>query len=43
MDPEGVRAVLALRSEYGRPQKQLDEPARYQDLSYYERALEQVT
>ena len=43
MDPEGVKAGLALRSEYGRPQKRLDEPARYQDLSYYERALEQVT
>ncbi len=35
---EGVKQVLALRSEYGRPQKQLDEPQKYLDLSYYEAA-----
>jgi ABC-type nitrate/sulfonate/bicarbonate transport system substrate-binding protein len=37
-DLEGARAVLKLRSEYGRPQKELTDPARYVDLSYYERA-----
>jgi ABC-type nitrate/sulfonate/bicarbonate transport system substrate-binding protein len=39
MDAEGMKAVLALRSEYGRPQKVLADPAKYVDLSYYERAL----
>lgn len=39
LDPEGMKAVLALRSEYGRPQKTLADPAKYVDLSYYERAL----
>lgn len=39
MDTEGMKAVLALRSEFGRPQKTLADPAKYVDLSYYERAL----
>ncbi len=39
LDIEGVRAVLALRSEYGRPQKTLTNPAAYYDLSYYQKAL----
>ena len=38
IDLEGMKAVLALRSEFGRPQKTLNEPMKYVDLSYYERA-----
>jgi ABC-type nitrate/sulfonate/bicarbonate transport system substrate-binding protein len=38
IDPEGMKAVLALRSEYGHPQKTLTDPMKYVDLSYYERA-----
>ena len=38
LDVEGIRTVLKLRSEYGRPQKELTDPASYYDLSYYERA-----
>jgi hypothetical protein len=39
IDLEGVRAVLALRSQYGEPKKLLDDPMKYLDLSYYNRAL----
>lgn len=39
LDVEGVRTVLALRSEYGRPQKSLTDPAAYSDLSYYHKAI----
>ena len=39
-DEPGMRTVLALRSEFGRPQKTLSDPMKYADLSYYERALE---
>ncbi|HYM04238.1 MAG TPA: ABC transporter substrate-binding protein [Stellaceae bacterium] len=39
LDAEGIRTVLALRSEYGEPRKQLSNPAKYIDLSYYERAI----
>jgi hypothetical protein len=39
IDLEGVRAVLALRSQYGEPKKFLDDPMKYLDLSYYSRAL----
>jgi ABC-type nitrate/sulfonate/bicarbonate transport system substrate-binding protein len=38
LDVEGIRTVLKLRSKYGRPAKELTDPARYYDLSYYERA-----
>ncbi len=38
LDVDGIRTVLTLRSEYGRPQKELTDPTRYYDLSYYERA-----
>jgi ABC-type nitrate/sulfonate/bicarbonate transport system substrate-binding protein len=38
LDLEGARTVLKLRSEYGRPQKELTDPTRYLDLSYYEHA-----
>lgn len=37
-DAEGARTVLKLRSEYGQPKKELTDPARYVDLSYYEQA-----
>ena len=39
LDPEGVATVLALRSEYGRPQKLLTDPRKYNDMSYYRRAV----
>jgi ABC-type nitrate/sulfonate/bicarbonate transport system substrate-binding protein len=39
IDLEGVRTVLALRSQYGEPKKLLDDPTKYLDLSYYNRAL----
>ena len=35
----GVRTVLELRSEYGRPQKSLTDPMKYIDESYYRKAL----
>lgn len=38
IDVDGVRTVLELRGEYGRPPKALTDPTRYYDLSYYERA-----
>ena len=31
-------AVLKLRSEYGEPKKELTDPAKYYDLTYYQRA-----
>jgi ABC-type nitrate/sulfonate/bicarbonate transport system substrate-binding protein len=39
LDREGIKTVLALRSEYGKPQKKLDDPDAYLDLTYYEEAL----
>lgn len=39
LDMDGIRTVLALRSKYGLPQKTLADPAKYVDLSYYEKAL----
>ncbi|MEJ0067522.1 MAG: ABC transporter substrate-binding protein [Pseudomonadota bacterium] len=36
---DGVRTVLALRSRHGIPPRQLDEPVRYYDPTWYERAL----
>jgi ABC-type nitrate/sulfonate/bicarbonate transport system substrate-binding protein len=38
IDVEGMKAVLDLRSEYGRPRKTLSDPAKYCDLTYYEAA-----
>jgi ABC-type nitrate/sulfonate/bicarbonate transport system substrate-binding protein len=35
---EGVRRVLALRSEYGEPKKTLTDPMRYYDSGYFEAA-----
>jgi len=40
LDMAGVATVLKLRSEFGRPQKQLDDPSKYVDESYYRRAME---
>ena len=39
IDIEGVRKVLSLRSQYGEPKKLLDDPMKYLDLTYYNRAL----
>ncbi len=39
IDMGGVRTVLALRSEYGEPRKTLTDPAKYIDLTYYDKAL----
>jgi hypothetical protein len=36
---EGIRTVLALRSKYGQPRKDLNDPRRYIDASFRERAL----
>jgi len=38
MDIEGLKTVLALRSEYGEPKRTLTDPLRYVDLSYYDEA-----
>jgi ABC-type nitrate/sulfonate/bicarbonate transport system substrate-binding protein len=38
LDRKGMQAVLALRSEYGRPQKILVNENNYQNATYYERA-----
>ena len=39
LDIAGLHTVLALRSEYGQPQKKLSDPAKYYDSSYYNKAL----
>jgi ABC-type nitrate/sulfonate/bicarbonate transport system substrate-binding protein len=39
LDMAGVATVLSLRSEFGRPQKKLDDPSKYVDESYYQRAM----
>ena len=39
IDTKGVREVLALRSEYGEPKKQLSDPGKYIDLAYYKKAM----
>ncbi len=39
LDIEGLRTVLALRSEYGQPRKTLTDPAKYYESSYYKKAL----
>jgi len=38
IDWKGIEQVLALRSEYGRPQKLLNDPKKYVDLNWYEQA-----
>lgn len=39
IDEKGVATVLALRSKYAEPKKELGEPTRYYDTQYLERAL----
>jgi len=39
LDVDGIRTVLALRSKYGVPRKTLGDPAKYVDLTYYDKAL----
>jgi ABC-type nitrate/sulfonate/bicarbonate transport system substrate-binding protein len=39
LDLAGIETVLKLRSEYGRPQKLLSDIRKYDDLSYYQRAV----
>lgn len=38
IDPRGVETVLALRSKYGTPRKQLADPAKYVDTTYWNQA-----
>jgi ABC-type nitrate/sulfonate/bicarbonate transport system substrate-binding protein len=38
LDPARIRTVLALRSKFGAPSKSLDDPARYVDPGYRDRA-----
>jgi ABC-type nitrate/sulfonate/bicarbonate transport system substrate-binding protein len=38
-DPAGIRTVLDLRSKFGAPQKTLTDPAKYVDLTYYNKAF----
>ena len=39
IDPAGIRTVLQLRSKYGTPSKALTDPAKYIDLTYYDKAF----
>jgi ABC-type nitrate/sulfonate/bicarbonate transport system substrate-binding protein len=39
LDLKGARTVLALRSEYAKPQKKLTDPKKYIDESWYRKAL----
>jgi ABC-type nitrate/sulfonate/bicarbonate transport system substrate-binding protein len=38
IDVPGIKTVLALRSKYAQPAKQLTDPAKYYDLQYYAKA-----
>lgn len=40
LDLEGARTVLKLRSEFAKPQKNLTDPAKYIDESYYRKAMQ---
>ena len=42
LDAQGMQAVLALRSEYGRPQKILANENKYQNSTYYQRAVSEL-
>jgi len=42
LDSDGMKTVLALRSEYGRPQKKLADCQKYEDRGYYYRAVAKV-
>jgi len=39
LDVEGVKTALQLRSGYAEPKKELTDPAKYYDLSYYDKAM----
>lgn len=39
IDLEGLACVLELRSRYGEPQRRFDQPMKYCDLTYFERAV----
>jgi len=39
LDVDGIRTVLALRTQYGEPKKTLDDPMKYVELGYYRTAL----
>jgi ABC-type nitrate/sulfonate/bicarbonate transport system substrate-binding protein len=39
IDMDGVKKVLELRSEYGKPKKAFSDPAKYYDPKYYEAAM----
>jgi ABC-type nitrate/sulfonate/bicarbonate transport system substrate-binding protein len=39
LDPARIRTVLGLRSKFGEPRKTLDDPAKYIDTSYRDKAL----
>jgi ABC-type nitrate/sulfonate/bicarbonate transport system substrate-binding protein len=41
LDVPGVKTVLAMRSKYSQPSKQLMDPAKYYDLHYYAKARAQ--
>jgi ABC-type nitrate/sulfonate/bicarbonate transport system substrate-binding protein len=41
LDVEGVKTVLALRSDYGEPRKTLTDPTKYFDLQYYTKSRKQ--
>jgi ABC-type nitrate/sulfonate/bicarbonate transport system substrate-binding protein len=41
LDVPGIKTVLALRSKYAQPPKQLTDPAKYYDLQYYAKARAQ--
>jgi len=38
LDHDGMRTVLSIRSEFGRPRKALSDPTRYIDERYYREA-----
>lgn len=39
IDIEGVRQVLALRSKWGQPKRELSDPYKYYDATYYDAAM----
>ena len=39
MNMDGVKMLLSLRNQFGTPKKALDDPAKYVDLSYYDKAM----
>ena len=39
LNMDGISTVLQLRSKYGTPKKTLDDPLKYVDLTYYQKAF----